>query len=762
MGAGGARVRAARGLPGGELAPGAACHRWRVARRSECPAAEYAAPLPAASAQACARRCDERPGCSGFAWGAAGELCALSETCDAPVAVDATGLADAEALAPLDESSARALALRLGLPPPTVGAWDGNKGLYAYTASAPDPSYAGQTYWSTGGTEAEMRAPVDDAAAGQYRPAGAPFDHFFKMAAETPRPSAAPPWGEERVVYHKSTTAWSGAKEACGPGARLAIFDAAAKHEQGLALKKSGHAWLDGYDSWGNLTFFWGNGVRLPSHLDPNSTGAEDNYVVWQGVEPDGAGGQQCLMEWGGNHEGWGSWNCESQFGYYCQSEPPITAGPGVEVAGGLSAELTRWQTARKPPVRGRCTSSSGEADESERLADVGGNPTPGSAAEAACLEACEARPNATACSTVYSIDGCVVQFGDGVRDHHEEVGNTLTSEACAEMVRHDRPDANGLIWVVGTRTCFALYGTRPGRDLHPKFLPDGMFFRETCMFGEEPPEVGCYVHSSSGLAGGDGTGSRLCWIYEGQDNRTGVRHHRVVGEFRAPADGAYRLEFSSGREVHGSLSIERSTNGTEAASVCGDVDLDGSAATCTDAGACSYTAAAAAVVESCVDTDSSGDDCDGFAAGDESSCAPCDYTAPVPAVAEACADLTTNEPASSVSFTAVASELVLIATEIRECPAPGAVEYLLSNSSCAEEGCKAISSHNECISAAALLGSDEVLGSDEATSLAGASAAGSVRRSSCTADPLGARFSEAVEETAAPARVAERLSSCL
>ena len=68
------------------------------------------------------------------------------------------------------------------------------------------------------------------------------------------------------------------------------------------------------------------------------------------------------------------------------------------------------------------------------------------------------------------------------------------------------------------------------------------------------------------------------------------------------------------------------------------DVILDGSASTCTDAGACSYTAAAAAVAESCEDADGSGDDCSGFTAGDESSCAPCDYTAPEAAVAEACA----------------------------------------------------------------------------------------------------------------------------
>ena len=51
----------------------------------------------------------------------------------------------------------------------------------------------------------------------------------------------------------------------------------------------------------------------------------------------------------------------------------------------------------------------------------------------------------------------------------------------------------------------------------------------------------------------------------------------------------------------------------------------------------CSYTAAQAAVVEACVDTDSSGDDCT-FTAGDSSTCGSgCDYTPPSAAVEEAC-----------------------------------------------------------------------------------------------------------------------------
>ena len=77
----------------------------------------------------------------------------------------------------------------------------------------------------------------------------------------------------------------------------------------------------------------------------------------------------------------------------------------------------------------------------------------------------------------------------------------------------------------------------------------------------------------------------------------------------------------------------------------CEDVALDGNEATCTAAGDdCAYTAAAEAVAESCEDTDSSGDDCEGFTAGDEASCAPCDYTAGTPAVAEACTGPTSAE----------------------------------------------------------------------------------------------------------------------
>ena len=54
----------------------------------------------------------------------------------------------------------------------------------------------------------------------------------------------------------------------------------------------------------------------------------------------------------------------------------------------------------------------------------------------------------------------------------------------------------------------------------------------------------------------------------------------------------------------------------------------------------CSFTAGTPAVAEACVDTDSSGDDCSGFIAGDESSCGGCDYTAPRAAVKAACTRL--------------------------------------------------------------------------------------------------------------------------
>ena len=51
----------------------------------------------------------------------------------------------------------------------------------------------------------------------------------------------------------------------------------------------------------------------------------------------------------------------------------------------------------------------------------------------------------------------------------------------------------------------------------------------------------------------------------------------------------------------------------------------------------CSLTSATIPVAEAGADTDSSGDDCSGFVAGNAGSCAPCDYTAPVAAVAAAC-----------------------------------------------------------------------------------------------------------------------------
>ena len=54
----------------------------------------------------------------------------------------------------------------------------------------------------------------------------------------------------------------------------------------------------------------------------------------------------------------------------------------------------------------------------------------------------------------------------------------------------------------------------------------------------------------------------------------------------------------------------------------------------------CSFTAGTPAVAEACVDTDSSGDDCSGFIAGDASSCGECEYTAPAAAVTAACTRL--------------------------------------------------------------------------------------------------------------------------
>ena len=51
----------------------------------------------------------------------------------------------------------------------------------------------------------------------------------------------------------------------------------------------------------------------------------------------------------------------------------------------------------------------------------------------------------------------------------------------------------------------------------------------------------------------------------------------------------------------------------------------------------CSLTPETPMVAEACRDTDSSGDDCRGFVAGNAESCDPCDYTLPVAAVAAAC-----------------------------------------------------------------------------------------------------------------------------
>ena len=176
-------------------------------------------------------------GCSGFV-GRGRRACALSETCDAPETVT-TGLADAEAL-PLDETCPRA-ALRLGLPPPTVGAWDGNKGCTRTRRARRTPVTPARRT-GAGGTEAEMRAPwKTPPPASTGRPARR--STISSRWRRDPAPVGRPSPGEERVVT-KSTTAWSGAKEVAGrrtPGHLR--YGCEARTSPGPQEKF--HAWLD-------------------------------------------------------------------------------------------------------------------------------------------------------------------------------------------------------------------------------------------------------------------------------------------------------------------------------------------------------------------------------------------------------------------------------------------------------------------------------------------------------------------------------------
>ena len=73
----------------------------------------------------------------------------------------------------------------------------------------------------------------------------------------------------------------------------------------------------------------------------------------------------------------------------------------------------------------------------------------------------------------------------------------------------------------------------------------------------------------------------------------------------------------------------------------------------------CDIPTMVAEVAEACVDTDSSGDDCSGFVAGDPASCGDCDYTPPSAAVEELtfCSecnnlyDITINDPSACDSI---------------------------------------------------------------------------------------------------------------